>query len=269
MAQFGWADCPAAVQQQVERLSNGFHTLLNDNLAGLYLHGSLAMACFNPERSDLDLLVVTHTALSVETKRELIDLLLHESTHPIPVEISFLTTEQLRSWSYPTPFDLHYGEDWRDTYKADLENGNWQTWNDRIGRDPDLAAHFTILRHRGICLYGPSIASLFPDVPHNDYLDSIRGDAKEALTELDDYPVYAILNLCRVLWYVQERKIASKDEAGAWAVEQPTLGDHPAIRQAIAYYRGDDEHPPVVDDTLRAWATDMANRIERSVAEQT
>ncbi|MDD6156298.1 MAG: nucleotidyltransferase domain-containing protein [Lachnospiraceae bacterium] len=38
--------------------------ILGDNLTGVYLHGSAAMGCFNPEESDIDLLVVVKDALS-------------------------------------------------------------------------------------------------------------------------------------------------------------------------------------------------------------
>ena len=32
--------------------------ILKDNLVGIYLHGSAVMGCFNPLKSDLDLIVV-------------------------------------------------------------------------------------------------------------------------------------------------------------------------------------------------------------------
>ena len=33
------------------------HETIGENLLGVYLHGSVAMGCFNPKSSDLDLLV--------------------------------------------------------------------------------------------------------------------------------------------------------------------------------------------------------------------
>jgi predicted nucleotidyltransferase len=33
--------------------------MLGSNLVGVYLHGSLAMGCFNPHASDIDVLVIT------------------------------------------------------------------------------------------------------------------------------------------------------------------------------------------------------------------
>lgn len=43
--------------------------ILYDNLIGIYLHGSLAMGCYNEKISDIDLLVVVKNDVSRETKR--------------------------------------------------------------------------------------------------------------------------------------------------------------------------------------------------------
>ena len=58
-----------------------------------------------------------------------------------------------RPFIYPTPFELHfsvahlywYGKD-PDDYISKMK-----------GEDKDLAAHFTIITHRGKCLYGAPI----------------------------------------------------------------------------------------------------------------
>jgi len=55
---FGWSDCPDPIRGQVLGLLEALDALLGRNLAAVYLHGSLAMGCFNPQRSDLDLLVL-------------------------------------------------------------------------------------------------------------------------------------------------------------------------------------------------------------------
>ncbi len=46
-----------------------FKQALNDNLVGIYLHGSLAMGCFNSKTSDIDLVIVVKTLLSFNTKK--------------------------------------------------------------------------------------------------------------------------------------------------------------------------------------------------------
>ena len=75
MAQYDWTTCPGPVRTQIQTFCKQAHIILSDELVSIYLHGSLAMGCFNPEQSDIDLLVVTHQRMSIETKRQLMDLL--------------------------------------------------------------------------------------------------------------------------------------------------------------------------------------------------
>ena len=43
--------------------------ILGYNLTGIYLHGSAVMGCFNPEKSDLDLIVVVKDEIPEDEKR--------------------------------------------------------------------------------------------------------------------------------------------------------------------------------------------------------
>ncbi len=237
---------PESARRQVTGLQAGIQTIIPDKLVGIYLHGSLALGCFNPRHSDLDLLVVTKRGLTSAEKRQAIALLLQQSKTPHPVEISFLRRSDLRPWRYPTPFDLHYGEDWRDRFTRDLASGAWRHWNARgqpRRRDPDLAAHVTVLRARGRVLLGPPIAEVFPTVRREHYLASIRSDLVWARERLAENPVYAILNSCRVYSYAREGRIASKAEGGEWALGRPgdelSKNERDVISQALAVYRGE------------------------------
>ena len=53
---------------QFDSLINEFaersESILRDNLVGVYLHGSAVMGCFNPLKSDIDLIVVADRPLS-------------------------------------------------------------------------------------------------------------------------------------------------------------------------------------------------------------
>ena len=53
-------------------------------LTGVYLHGSLALNGFNPEKSDIDLILITETAPSDAQKRAFMDraVLLNERARP-------------------------------------------------------------------------------------------------------------------------------------------------------------------------------------------
>lgn len=239
MALYGWPGCPSPARHQVERCVHEIQATLAENLVGVYLHGSLALGSFNPDGSDLDLLVVTRHSMSLEAKRHIAELLLHSSLQPRPIEISFLQRAGLRPWRHPTPFDLHYSEMWRAEYERELASEAWRSWNDTQRYDPDLAAHITIVNHRGICLAGATIAEVFPDVPRDDYLASVMEDVLSALEEIAEQPVYAILNACRTYAYLRDGTIRSKAAGGEWALRVLPPERHPPIAMALRAYRGE------------------------------
>ena len=59
--------------QQFDSLISEFtersQSILGDSLAGIYLHGSAVMGCFNPLKSDLDLIVVVSRPLTDPVKK--------------------------------------------------------------------------------------------------------------------------------------------------------------------------------------------------------
>lgn len=260
MPQYTWPDCPEDVRRQVDSLANGLCRILADNLIGIYLHGSLAMGGFNPQRSDVDLLVVARRGMRVQTKREVAGLLLRCSNDPRPIEISFLSQAQVRPWWHPAPFDFHFGEDWREELEAQMADGRWRTWNDETHVDRDLAAHITVTLSRGICLYGAPFAEVFPPVPHEDYLDSILSDVDWARERIVENPVYFVLNACRVLAYLSEGLILSKDEGGAWALAGLPSEFHPTIAVALDIYRGEAEPGALRAEYVAPFAAHVTNR---------
>ncbi|KIL53444.1 hypothetical protein KP77_04200 [Jeotgalibacillus alimentarius] len=227
-----------AIKPLLSTLQNKISNILQNNLTGIYIHGSIAMGGFNPNHSDVDLLVVTEEPISLETKRELAGFFLMQSNRSsFPIEISFLNTGQLKSWSHPCPFDFHYSEFWSERYEQDLSEGTDEYLNDRVSHDPDLAAHITILNHRGLCLYGRPIHQVFPEVPADDYLSSIMNDVRDCFEQIEEDPVYCILNILRVYWYIQSGVISSKQEAGEWGVSGLSGGERETVVKALLCYK--------------------------------
>jgi|SRR5579859_1184407 len=243
MAQYHWATCPPATRSQVEQILVVIQNALGNNLTGVYLHGSLAMGCFNPARSDLDLLAVTRQPMRVETKRTLAEALLRLSGQPAPIEISFLSAVDLTPWRSPTPFDLHYSESWRARYERALADDTWRQWNEQRQTDIDLAAHITLTRARGICLLGQPIADALPPVPAQDYIASIWDDFLAARAEALKNPPYFIMNACRVAAYLTERRICSKEEGAVWALNTLPDAFRGLIEQALEVYHSDKRGP--------------------------
>lgn len=231
------------LEMLLQVLSSRYQALLGHHLAGIYLHGSIAFGCFSWARSDIDFIVVVDEPLAEATKLDLLAVLedLHDQAPPKGFEMSVVLEEHCRPFAYPTPYELHFSNGWRDLYLADprsLCDTNGKT-------DIDLAAHFTVINKVGIPLYGRPVAEVFGPVPHQAYLDSILADVAQARQDVLANPVYVILNLCRVLSYVKDRQVLSKAQGGHWGITHLSEPGRSIVGQALAAYSGeqDDFHP--------------------------
>ncbi len=251
--------CPETIQSQVERLCIGLTDTLSANLVGIYLHGSLALGCFNPERSDMDLLVVTATPMEAEIKRDVAALLLRVSNDPCPVEITFVTRHALGAGIYPVPFDLHYGEEWRRQTQEQLADGSWLRWNEVQRQDPDLAGQIAVTRERGLCLQGEPIVQVLPRVPPETLRDCFLLECDWALERIVENPVYGILNPCRAWTYLIEGRLLSKAEGGDWALQRLPEPYRALVAHALAVYRGTTESEDFEASQLEAFAAFFGN----------
>lgn len=191
--------------------------ILGNNLTGIYLHGSAAMGCFNYKKSDIDLLVVVKSDVSKENKRLFMDMVvaLNCEAPSKGIELSIVKENVCKPFVYPTSFELHFSVAHLNRYLTNPDD-----YVEKMnGTDKDLAAHFTIIYHRGITLYGKEIKSVFAEISHEYYMDSIWYDIQNAKEEIIENGMYITLNLCRVLAYKKERLILSKQEGGEWAVQ--------------------------------------------------
>ena len=236
--------------QQTDKLIQGFveqtKAILLDNLVGVYLHGSAVMGCFNPEKSDLDFIIVVKKPLLISVKRSYMELVVqYNGNGPAKgIELSIVLRDVCSPFVYPTPFDLHFSAGHLDWYKSDPD-GYISKMN---GTDKDLAAHFTIIRKRGRCLYGVPIEEVFSEVPCSDYMDSIWYDVKDAANEIMDNPMYLTLNLARMLAYKEQGLVLSKKEGGEWAINNLPEKYRPVIMDAMNEYS--DNVPVVYDNDL-------------------
>ena len=249
---------PPDQEQLLSRFTGMAKEVLDTRLAGIYLHGSAAMGCRQPQKSDLDLLVVAYTHLSVPEKRIFMDRLIElDSICPGKgIEMSIVTKDVCNPFIYPTPFILHYSRMHIGWYRRDPED----YIRKMNGTDKDLAAHFTVIRNRGICLCGLPVREMFGEVPEKDYLDSIWNDVSGAEEEIAENPVYLVLNLARVLAYLKEKKVLSKREGGLWGLENLPEQFHPLIRSVLREYEGGDD-AQVDPDLAKGYASRMLAQI--------
>lgn len=247
-----------------ERLLNGFveesKNILTDNLAGIYLHGSLVMGCFNPQKSDIDLIVVVEQPLSDAVKRAYMDMVVaYNALGPAKgIEMSVVLRDVCKPFVYPTPFELHFSTAHLEWFKSDPDDYILRM----NGADKDLAAHFTVINKRGRCLYGAPIQEVFAEVPSDDYMDSLCYDIEGAPEEITENTMYLALNLSRVLAYEEEGLVLSKREGGEWALDHLPAQYRPLIADAMREY-AEGAEITYDNDLAKDYAQYVVKRIEQ------
>ena len=217
----------------LSRIRNEYQRILGPKLTGIYVHGSIAFGCFRWETSDIDFLVVVESNLTMDEKEALIlTLLALDCLAPSKgFEMSVILRSVCRPFADPTPFELHYSNAHRASYQRDL-SGTCQMLQ---GTDPDLAAHMTVVNHVGIVLCGAPVKTVFAPVPRQSYLRSIWYDVENAAEEVGCDPVYYVLNLCRVLAYLEDGLVLSKAQGGEWGLLH-MKEDRETIAAALSAY---------------------------------
>ncbi len=224
----------ADAEQLMQIIKDRYHTILQENLLGIYLHGSLAAGCFQWECSDIDFLVVVHRPLALEKKTALVETLhaLSPEAPPAGFEMSVILERYCRAIPFPIPYELHYSNALKQDYEQDPQ-GFCQRMH---GEDPDLTAHILNLHAHGAAIHGPGISRVFDQVKREDALRAIRFDAEDAESKLHENPVYYVLNLARAVAYCREGLALSKKEGGEWALRNMPTEHQRVIQAALNAY---------------------------------
>lgn len=223
------------VQKILEQIKELSKQTFKENLTGVYVHGSVALGCFNWNNSDIDFIVVLKNIPTEEQKEKYITGLL-EINNECPakgLEMSIVLEKYTHQFVYPTPFELHFSNAHLKRCSDDLR----EYCRHMNGTDKDLAAHFTIINNAGITLCGKQIKDTFGEVPKDIYFDSIQHDIEDAEDEVLKNPIYIILNLCRVLAYKCDGLILSKKGGGAWGIKHFDRNYCGIIEKALSSYQ--------------------------------
>lgn len=235
---------------------------LMGSLIGVYLHGSMAMGCFNPSQSDVDILVIVREKQSKAIYKKIANKLI-ELEEELKIIKGFELSVVLESYAvefvYPTPFEFHYSSFHKEKYLTDEHYfcGGFD--------DPDLAAHFVVTYNRGIVLSGKPIMEVFKPIDNRYYIDSIKSDIDGALEGIIDNPVYYVLNLSRVLLFLRESVISSKKEAGEWALDVVPIQYKNIIAQCLAIYHDGLDSLNLDEKMLLNYTEYMLNEIEKLI----
>lgn len=207
-------DVSEIIEDYIVTVRQGIYDILQDELIGIYIHGSYAQGTFKWERSDIDMIVLINNNLTVKQKEELLTLFitLKDKGPKKEIEISFLNLYKLSKESHPYSYEFHYSPYW---YKH-FEENKWQVTTNKEKTDPDLASHIMNLSVQGIVVYGPEIKDVFPVITEQEFIDSLIFDESDApLNNVD-----TIMNLCRSYYYHEKGELISKVEGLNWMLNK-------------------------------------------------
>lgn len=201
----------SGIAQVLNSLVAGLSGVLQDNLVGIYLYGSLVTEDFDAHVSDLDLVVATNRGLDDASFHSLNALhqqvILSYPEWDDRLELAYVSLEALKTFrskqsriaiiSPGEPFhQLDAGYDWLISWY--------------------------MLRETGIALRGPGIASLIDPIEPAHYIEAVQShieayrnsvksaDSKSSLS-------YIVLTVARGLYTVLHGRPTSKAKAAAWA----------------------------------------------------
>ena len=204
----------------------GLLTSLAGNLAGAYLHGSIAFPEFEPRPGDIDFYVVLRRPLN---GREIKGLdRLHQA-----LAKRFEFGSKLDGFYIPSalarkranPKGLVYG-----SHGKIHRGGSDEAW--AIHRE-----HFA--RYAYIRLYGPSAGRIFSRPKWGEIRSALYRQLVYARSIIDSDPWWSVLNLCRLIYdFKTGGIIASKLGAARWGLKRLPSRWKPVIRSAIKTYMG-------------------------------
>lgn len=222
------------------KVNNWIKEILKDNYVGVYFHGSLRLGSFNPNKSDLDFIIVVKNKVSLQIK-ELIwnKMLENEKLFPKKgFEFSVVLEENCKNIKHPIAYELHGSRDWIERYKEDKT----VLINDDYKVDPDLASHFNVINVENVKMdFGKPSNEVFSKVPKEYIIDSNYSDILDCVSEIVNNPVYCILNLCRFYALITEDLTLSKYDGGKWAFENLNLDFCDVIQKAMDDYMSDSD----------------------------
>lgn len=205
--------------------------ILQDQLIGMYLHGSLANGGFD-QHSDIDIIFVTKGDISEEA---------FSALHAMHAKISKLDSPwaiQLEVAYIPKTAFSRFD---RSILYPHLDRGNGEVLH-KIAPESDWAILCHILRKRGITIMGPDPKTLIDPVSPNDLRQAVVEGMPIWFTPIianpseihkRGYQSFFVLSICRMLYTLKHGEILPKPAAAEWGKENLDKQWRPLIERAL------------------------------------
>jgi streptomycin 3"-adenylyltransferase len=245
---------PRFTREVLRETFSSVHSILRDNLIGIYLYGSLAMGCFHPKSSDIDIIFVVKKRLPKEQRKKIIEYLKGAFSKEKRIELSIIRANVIRNPQYPMMVDLHY-EYWGNIFENEKDN--------------EILSNLYTTGKRGFCVWGAPISDVFSKIPAQYHLRSVVEDIQHTRKYLHENPesvgydvaVYWVLSSCRILAFIREEKVLSKPEGGRWGLANLPKEYHNLIKQALSCYQGEKKNGIFNKKELQIFADYMTDVI--------
>jgi len=229
-------NCSIQVKQQIENTVNGISQLMDANLVGLYLHGSIVLNAFDENSSDLDIVGVTYRDLTLEEKIKLGSLLFSLNKKPCRLDIPFFILTDINPLKHRLKEHFYFADYWALQYeKISLGADNTEEILDSVFSGGESISDFAVIKQCGICLFGKPINQVFPDISSELFLDAVSFGIDDFYIESDDdsQSSFLVLQLCRILSFKETNKVLSKQDAADWALVHLPNQYHSIIKRAL------------------------------------
>lgn len=232
---------PDAIHQQVTRARDVIQRRLATNLLAIYLYGSALDGGLKP-LSDIDLLVIVSEspddAMLRRLQQDLLSISAPPGLHPAlrALEVTVIARDQLVHWRHPARRELQFGEWLRQDILAGSVEPRMQ--------DPDLAILLTKARQHGVALHGPPVIDLLPAIPDHDFRQALA-DTLALWNAPEDWrgeEANIVLTLARIWYSARTGRIAAKDVAADWLLQQLPEHHRAIVIRARRAYLGHADH---------------------------
>ena len=219
---------PKDLKAFIDTIKTQLLELLDNNLFGIYIYGSISYGNFEEHRSDVDIIVVTKHQLN---KKELRKLRRWYNSNTVKqgrwtkrLEMDYAVLSKLVS-------DKKYGiktarfADGRLYDRESSEAGNPITWIN--------------IRDCGISLFGPKPKEFVPKISNKKLFSALKSEFEAVKNYADEGPsnlwgqVYNLITLCRIVYTFRKKKLISKKEAGKWGLKHLPKKFYSLIRLAL------------------------------------
>jgi Domain of unknown function (DUF4111) len=222
---------PQSVQQVLDEYTALIHEQLPGLLAGVYLHGSLALGAFDPRLSDIDFISITSrrcSATDIDSLRAIHDAL-RQRYPQAHLEGSYLQSDDLGRFEDTIPPHPH------------IHDGVLHI----SGHFDINAVTWWVLKHRGITVVGPPAEhfdyqvdwdDLIAKMHHNmnTYWASFTTNPRRIAWLLtDDGIQWAVLGVLRQFYTFREHAITSKISAGIYGLQHTPRRWQHLIQEAL------------------------------------